>query len=417
MDRQIPKKEQRKQTLIRAAKWIVPISAIAAFGIFATYKMGTNSIDASKLKFSEVSTGNISISVPASGNIVPAYEQIINSPISSKILTICHRAGDVVEAGEPLLVLDLEAAKTEVGKQEDLLSVKQLEMEQQRANDETAIAKLEMQIQVGAMRLKQLEQEWLNEKYLDSIGSGTTDKVRQAKFALESARLEQEQLKVQTANERLVRKKAADVKRLEIEILAKETQMARKTLGDARILSPARATITSIAEKVGTQIQQGQQVAVVADLDQFKVQAEAPENYARSVTTGAPAKIRLSGKTISGHVAAVQPTSVNGLIKFDVVPDENNIAGFRPGTRPDIYVENGLKESVLRIENSNFYSRPGAYSLFVDRGDGTLERRSVTLGQASMDYIEVVDGLKQGERVVLNDMTNYKNENKLKLRQ
>ena len=71
----------------------------------------------------------------------------------------------------------------------------------------------------------------------------------------------------------------------------------------------------------------------------------------------------------------------------------------------------GLKSEVLRIANGSYYSRPGNYSLFVRTDEGTLERRDVQLGAANMDYVEVVSGLREGEQVVISDMSDFNKQN------
>ena len=76
-----------------------------------------------------------------------------------------------------------------------------------------------------------------------------------------------------------------------------------------------------------------------------------------------------------------------------------------------------IKDNVLRIANSSFYSADkGEYDLFVLEGNDKLVKRKIKLGDSNFDYIEVLSGLSEGEKVVVNDMTDYKNKGKLKIK-
>ncbi|MDE6573791.1 MAG: efflux RND transporter periplasmic adaptor subunit [Muribaculaceae bacterium] len=176
MDRQLTNKEirnERRKKLLRTGIPAVAAIALAAWGISA---LGVKSVKASSLSFSGVDKGDIDVSISASGRIVPAYEEIIISPIDSRILSVRHTAGDIVEAGEPLLTLDLQAAGIAAQKLSDQLRMKKLELEQQLVGDNTALAKLEMEIKVRKMNVQKLEAELRNERYMDSLCSGTTER-------------------------------------------------------------------------------------------------------------------------------------------------------------------------------------------------------------------------------------------------
>ena len=77
---------------------------------------------------------------------------------------------------------------------------------------------------------------------------------------------------------------------------------------------------------------------------------------------------------------------------------------------------NSVKEDVMRLANASYYVGRGEYELFVRDGDGQLVKRKVQLGDSNFEYVEVVSGLKPGDQVVVSDMSQYKNKNKLKLK-
>lgn len=190
--------------------------------------------------FSEVTRGTIEVSVSASGKVVPAFEEIINTPINSRIVEVYGKGGDSVEVGTPLLKLDLQSTETGYQKLQDEDQMKRYQLDQVKINNQTYLSDLEMKVKVSAMKLNRMKAELRNEQYLDSLGSGTTDRVRQAELNFQTGKLELEQLRQQLANERQV--KAADlrVKELEYEIFRKEMAEMKRTLEDAQIRSPQK---------------------------------------------------------------------------------------------------------------------------------------------------------------------------------
>ena len=88
----------------------------------------------------------------------------------------------------------------------------------------------------------------------------------------------------------------------------------------------------------------------------------------------------------------------------------------RSGLKTDVYVMNAVKEDVMRMANASYYVGRGEYELFVLDGEDQLVKRKVQLGDSNFEFVEVVSGLQPGDRVVVSDMSQFKNKNKLKLK-
>ena len=148
------------------------------------------SVRESSLKLAAADVGSINFAVSATGKVVPGYEETINAPISSRVLEVFKRAGDVVQAGEPLLKLDLAAAQAEYDKLEDEEQMKILRLDQMRISNRNQLSEMEMRIKIQEMELDRKEAALRNERYLDSLGAGTPDKVREAELAYTVASME-----------------------------------------------------------------------------------------------------------------------------------------------------------------------------------------------------------------------------------
>ena len=395
MDREIPKEVRTKERNKRIGGGCVVL-------LIVLISLMRSSVKEKDLVFSEVSQGTIEVSVSASGKVVPAFEEIINSPINTRILEVYKKGGDSVDVGTPILKLDLQSAETEYKKQLDEEQMKRYQLEQLKVNNNTYLSDLEMQVKVAEMKVNRMEVELRNERYLDSLGSGTT--------------LELEQLHQQLANERKVKAADLKVKQLEYEIFLKGLKETKRTLDDAQVRSPRKAILTYINNQIGAQVTEGSQIAVISDLSHFKVEGEIADTYGDRVAAGGKAIVKIGSEKLEGQVSSVTPLSKNGVISFTVQLVDDSNRRLRSGLKTDVYVMNAVKEDVLRIANASYYVGRGDYELFVMDGSNELVKRKVQLGDSNFEYVEVISGLQPGDRVVVSDMSQYKNKNKLKLK-
>lgn len=415
MDREIPKEVLKKERNRRILKYGGIGGGCIAL-ILILFSLMRSSVKEKDLVFSEVSKGTIEVSVSASGKVVPAFEEIINSPINTRILEVYKKGGDSVNIGTPILKLDLQSAKTEYNKLLDEEQMKRYQLEQLKVNNSTYLSDLEMKVKVAEMKLNRMKVELRNERYLDSLGSGTMDRVHQAELNFETGKLELEQLHQQLINERKVKAADLKVKQLEYEIFLKGLAETKRTLDEAQIRSPRKAILTYINNQIGAQVNEGSRIAVISDLSHFKVEGEIADTYGDRVAAGGKAVVKIGSEKLEGQVSSVTPLSKNGVISFTVQLEDDSNRRLRSGLKTDVYVMNAVKEDVLRISNSSYYVGRGDYQLFVVDGSDELVKRKVRLGDSNFEYVEVVSGLQPGDRVVISDMSQYKNKNKLKLR-
>ena len=415
MDREIPKEVRDKERKKKFIKYGA-IGAAAVVCIAVLISFMRSSVNRKDLVFSEVDNGTIEVSVSASGKVVPAFEEIINSPINTRIVEVYRKGGDSVDVGTPILKLDLQSTETEYKKLLDEEQMKRYQLEQLKVNNNTYLSDLSMQVKISAMKLNRMEVELRNERYLDSLGSGTTDKVRQAELNFNTGKLELEQLRQQYANESKVKEADLKVKELEFNIFSKSLAEMKRTLDDAQIRSPRKAILTYINNQVGAQVAEGSQVAIISDLSHFKVEGEIADTYGDRVAAGGRAIVKIGNEKLEGTVSSVTPLSKNGVISFIVQLNEDNNKRLRSGLKTDVYVMNAVKEGVLRLANASYYVGRGEYELFVQDSKDEIVKRKVQLGDSNFEYVEVISGLKPGDKVVVSDMSSYKNKNKLKLK-
>jgi len=415
MDREIPKEVRNKER----NKKIIRYGVIGAAGIVIVgllISLMRTGVKVSDLVFSKVEKGTIEVSVSASGKVVPAFEEIINSPINTRVLEVYKKGGDSVDAGTPIMKLDLQSAETDYKKLLDEEQMRSYKLKQLKLDNQTKLTDLQMKIKVSAMKLDRMKVELRNEQYLDSLGSGTTDKVRQAELSYNVAQLEYEQLRQQYANEKEVLAAEYQVRELEFSMFRKTLAETKRTLDDAQVRSPRKAILTYINNQIGAQVAEGSRIAIISDLSHFKVEGEIADTYGDRVAAGGRAIVKIGSEKLEGSISSVTPLSKNGVISFTVQLNEDNNRRLRSGLKTDVYVMNAVKEDVMRVANASYYVGRGEYELFVRNADKEIVKRKVQLGDSNFEFVEVISGLQPGDEVVVSDMSQYKNKNKLKLK-
>lgn len=416
MDRKIPKEEQRKRMALRLLKIAGAVVAVV-LSVVIVVSLSRASVNINHLQICTVTRGSIETSVTASGEVMPAFEEIINSPIASRIIEVYKQTGDTVSRGSALLRLDLESTQNEYYSLLDEKEIRQHQLQQLRLSIATTLDNQRMNIAIAELEFERLNTELRNERYLDSIGSGTADRVRQAELSVSTARKRLQQQRSQLANDTKIKQSELRIKELDYNIFVKKLDAMRRTLDDARIESPRSATITFINNQIGARVGAGEKIAVISDLTNYKVVAQTADAMAHYVKIGKRVVVKVGDDELKGVISNASPVSENAVIKFDVALEDCAHPRLRQGLRTDVYIMNEIHDNVLRIYNRSFYIGKGDYQLFVKNGSGELVRRNVRLGASNYDYVEVEEGLSEGDEVVVSDMRSYIHNNRITLKE
>ena len=415
MDKQISKSQLRRERNTKLMKW-GGATLLVVLGVTALIVSLEKGINRRDVRLGAAEQGALETTVNATGRVVPAFEEVINSPVDTRILKVYAQAGDSVEEGAPLLQLDLETAETNYSKLLNERDMRRQELTQLQLNNRTQLSELAMQIEVKQMQVNQLKVEVENERRLDSLGSGTGDRVRQAETAYTTGKLELRQLRERLANEKLRNAAAEKVQSLNVSSFEQDLALMRRTLDQGRIPAPHAGVLTYIANEIGRRITAGEKVAVVSDLSQFKIEGEVAEGSSDRVGVGSEVIVRIGKTELKGIVTNLTPQAKGGVISFTVKLEDPRNPRLRSGLRTEMSVSYGYKSSVLRIPNGQYFKGPGEYNLFVKDGDNHLSQRKVRLGDSNRDYVEVLSGLNAGDSVAVSDMEQFNKSKTLKLK-
>ncbi|MHC4711583.1 MAG: efflux RND transporter periplasmic adaptor subunit [Planctomycetota bacterium] len=191
----------------------------------------------------------------------------------------------------------------------------------------------------------------------------------------------------------------------------------RERIASMRVVAGTPGVLQEIAVEEGQWVLSGQTLAKVVQPERLKAVVRIPEVQARDVTVGLRALIDTRTDTIPGRVIRIDPAVQSGAVNVDVALDGE----LPPGARPDLSVD-GMIE-IERLENVLYVGRPvfgqsgSTVGLFRVSADGDhAERVRVRLGRGSVNSIEILEGLVEGDQVILSDMSQWDDEDLVRLR-
>ncbi len=405
MDRDLSSKHMQRQKLKMSLK-IGSVVIVIIFSLVAFRAILKPTIKRSMMRTAIAETGSIEASITASGIVVPEFEQVITSPIQSKIIRVDRTAGEHIKKGESLLQLDQEFVRLAYDKLKDEHELKKNKETQLRLNLERRLIDLQAEFDIKILKIKSLEEKVELQKRIFEIGAGTEEALNEAKLNLEIARRERDQMQGKIANQE--ESLHADLKELNLQIKIQGKNMSK--LNRQLELAEARAdrdgVITWINEDIGAAVNPGDVIARIADLGSFKVEATISDIHAAKLIVGNPVKVRFNNVDLSGKISSIRPTIQNGIITFIVHLDDKTNELLRSNLRVDISVITAFKDNVVRAENGPFVNGSGQQDIFVIEGDLAI-RKTVIIGATNFDYVEIQNNVNPGNEIIINDMEDY----------
>jgi HlyD family secretion protein len=226
---------------------------------------------------------------------------------------------------------------------------------------------------------------------------------------LKIAQLEKKQLENDLKTRQAIMQSSIRESEISTAIQEKDLAAFGRKLQQADIMATRSGVLTYVHKNIGSKINEGETLARLADLGSFKVLGSISDNYVAQMRVGMPVIVRVGNEDIRGSLINIYPSVTNNIITFDVVFDEKNIAGFRPNMKVEVYLVTDSRPKTVRVANGAAFKGAATQDVFVLRSDGKLERRTVKIGLRNFDFVEILEGISDGETVVVSDLSKYKN--------
>jgi HlyD family secretion protein len=414
MDRPLDEIFRKKQITKRVMQGTIALVVIVGVFVWAPGWIQP-SISKNRLRTAKVDSGPIEATITASGTVIPEFEQILTSPIDSRIIKILKRAGANLRKGEQIVSLDVTELSLALEKVNEELALKQNRQAQLKLDLERTLNDLQSQLQVKKLRMEFLNSNSGQQKRLFEIGASSKEQVRQAKLEEEIAAIELKQLENSIQNTQHSLQAQVEGLVLETKILQNEKTKIQSQLNLASTRAERDGVLSWVVSDEGATLRKGEVVARIADLTTFRVNATVSDVHATRLAAGLPVKVKINEEHLAGTISSVLPTIENGIITLLIDLEDKSSALLRSNLRVDVFIITSSKEMALRIKKGQFVNSEGQQEVFVVR-DGVAVKTPVRLGISSFDAYEVIEGLSEGDEVIISDMRDFIHMKEVKIR-
>jgi HlyD family secretion protein len=397
-------KEKRRKRIIAAS--IVAVALIGVTFALSRLKPAAPTVDRNLVWIDTVKRGPMVRQVRGLGTLVPEEIRWIAARTEGRVDRIVLRPGAIVKPDSIILVLNnptvveaaisavsqLKSAEAELGNLKVTVQKGVLDAETGLANAKSNFEITRLQAQVN------------EELFKDGLVS-TLD-LQRSKVAAEDASTlyEIEQKRFAFTKESIAPQLA--VKEAEVDRVRAQAKLRQDEADALSVRAGVPGVLQVLPVEVGAQVQPGEKLARVADPTRLKAEVRIAETQAKDIQIGQVSSIDTRNGIVAGHVSRIDPSVQNGTVTVDV-----SLEGELPrGARPDLSVDGTIElerlDDVVYVGRPAFGQERSTVQIFKLDADGVYALRTpVELGRSSVNTIEIVKGLRPGDRVILSDMT------------
>ena len=406
---------QRKRRRIVYAALGVVVVALVTMGL-SRLKPAAPGVDRSTVWIDTVKRGPMLRQVRGLGTLTPVDIQWIPAATDGRVEKIPVLPGTAVQPKTVLLIL------TNPQLMQEALDAN-LKLKAAQADYKNLEAQLESQVLTQKSLVAQANAEY-NEARMQAETDQQLNKlgvISDLNRKIADGKAQQLQTRDQIEQERLTNSNRV----LQAQLLAKQAEIeqdrALAGLKQTQVQNLiVRAGIKGVLQeqplKVGQWVTPGTTLAKVVQPDHLKAELKIPETQAKDIQLNQPASVDTHNGIIAGHVMRIDPAVYNGTVTVDVMLDDP----LPPGARPDLSVDGTI--DLERLSNVLYVGRPAfgqensTVGMFVLQPDGkTALRDQVKLGRSSVNTVEILGGLKDGDQVILSDMSRWDNFDRIRL--
>jgi len=407
--------KRRKQILIGAVALVVLV--LVTVGV-ARLKPAAPSVERSTVWTDSVKQGNMLRQVRGLGSLIPSQEFTRQIPAETDATVIRIRVLPGTEVKSETVLMEMTNPATEQAALDAELQLKAAEAEYDslRVKLESDLMTQKAGAATVTQDFSQAKLQAETDKALYDLGviSGLAYKASKGKADELTTRNGLEEQRLTIAEKAIL----AQLRQQQAKVDQMRTlaELRRKELNDLKVRARIDGVLVDMPMQVGQRVAPGTMLARVIQPNHLIAELKIAETQARDVQIGEPATVDTHNGVVTGTVMRVDPGVQNGTVTVDV-----NITGDLPkGARPDLSVDGTIDleklDNVLYVGRPAFGQESSTISLFKLDADGKgAVRVPVKVGRASVNSIQVIEGLQQGDTVILSDMSRWDNTDRIRL--
>ena len=408
-----------RRGLSRNVKIAIGAGAVLVLALLFWWFMpgaGSQTVTKNRLTISTVQTGRFEDFIPLRAKVTPLLTVYIDSIEGGRVDKVLVEDGTDVVAGQPIamlsnaeLQLSTLARQTEVEQQINNMRSQELALSQTRLANERAILDAQLAL-TTARRQYEREAPLAAKGYVSGKQfNDTTDNYQYQQRRLAVLR------RSQASDERL-QSGQLDQQKASMKSMSAGLGIARNNLDALNLKAPVTGKLSGFSIQIGQSLQRGERIGQIDSPGKNKLQAGVDEFYLGRVQVGQSASVDWNGKTFRARVMKIYPQVQNGQFQVDLQFLGEEPQGVQRGQTLQAKLTLGDPAPAKLIPNGAFYNESGgAYVFVVSPDGGTAVKRQVRLGRRNPDFIEVLDGLDAGERVITSPYTGFADKDRLDL--
>ena len=274
---------------------------------------------------------------------------------------------------------------------------------------------LQTQLEIMELKVRSFRTKLDAQEQIFNFGGGAKTNYDQAKLNVEISNLEKDQLNKRIENHQ--KSLEADLTEIDLQLRIQQNRIKEleRQLELAETKAVRKGVITWVNDNIGANVNKGEEIVRIADLDKFKVESKISDIHASKLIIGNPVRIRINENDLEGKISNIEPTIINGIITFFVELNNKTSKLLRSNLRVDVFVITSSKQNIIRIKNGPFINGSGKQDIFIIKGNKAI-RRTVNIGATNFDFAEIENGVKAGEEIIISDMEDHLHQKKIKIK-
>jgi HlyD family secretion protein len=375
---------------------------------FSRWSESSMSVSADRIRIGTVKRGDFIRDLSIQGRVVAAISPKLYSPAQGTITFIVD-AGDSVLKGQILATIDSPELSNQLKQEQSTLQRLQFELARQKIQSKKQVLENQKSSDLANVALTAADREKRRADQAYQSHSISQIDFEKAQDDLENAKL---------VYKHSVKDAKLNIESLEFEVQTKQLQVDRQALEvnelsrqetDLTLLSPVNGIVGNLAVEQKNQVGKNQGIMSVVDLTEFELDVDIPESYADDLAIGMVAEVNLNGQTHQATLVTISPeienNQVTGRVRF-AKTDSNNKQlspplGLRQNQRLTTRILMESKRNVLMVERGQFLQSANGSVAYVVQ-DGLAIRTPINTGVRSLSVVEVLNGLTEGQQIIIS---------------
>ena len=408
-----PAQRKRRRWYIGAAVAAVVLMALA-FPALHRWAKAERTVSLDQVRLAKVSRGLFVRDVSVDGQTVAAVSPTLYSDVNGTV-TLKSVAGDSVKKGQVLAVIDSPELTSSYQQEQSTLLSMQTDLERTRINSKKAALLSQENVDQAGVTLEAAKREMKRAEAAWGYHVISEHDYAKAKDDLAAAQLNYDNAKANTD---------LDKEGLNFDVKSKELQVKREQLlvadlkrryDNLTVRSPVDGMVGNIAVQQRTNVTPNQPLLTVVDTTQMEIQVQIPETYTDGLALGMGTEITYGGNSYQGKLTAVSPevqnNLVTGRVRFAGTPPK----GLKQNQQVQVRIVMDSRDGVLMVQRGPFLDAGGGNIAYVVH-DGIATRTSIHTGATSISQVEILDGVQEGDTLIVSDTGSFENANTVYLK-